>query len=62
MMNCEKNIMKFGIKSAILLKKRFDSALVYNEKYLRTKIISYEGKISTNFHANKIRKEGSIFY
>ena len=53
--------MKFGIKSAILLKKGFDSEPVYNEKYLRTKIKSYEGIISTNIHGDKIPKEGSQF-
>ena len=31
---------------------------VYNENYLRTKPKSYEGKISTNFHGDKIPKEG----
>ena len=36
--------MKLGIKSAILLKKGFDSEPVYNEKYLRTKIKFYKGK------------------
>ena len=35
------------------IKKRFDSEPVYNEKYLRTKIKSYEGKISSNFHGDK---------
>ena len=48
--------MRFGIKSAILLKKGFDSEPVYNEKYLRTKIKSYEGIISTNIHGDKIPK------
>ena len=48
--------MKFGIKSAILLKKGFDSEPVYNEKSLRTKIKSYEGIISTNIHGDKIPK------
>ena len=38
------------------MKKEFDSETVYNEKYLKTKIISYEGKISTNFHDDKILK------
>ena len=41
------------------LKKWFDSKPVYNEKYLKTKIKSYEGKINTNFHNNKIPKQGS---
>ena len=36
------------------MKKEFDSETVYNEKYLKTKIISYEGKISTNFQDDKI--------
>ena len=41
------------------LKKEFDSEPVYNEKYLKAKIKSYNGKINTNFHSNKIPKEGS---
>ena len=41
------------------VKKEFDSEPVYNEKYLRTKIKSYEGKISSNFFWDKILKEGS---
>ena len=36
------------------IKKGFDSKLVYNEKYLRTKIKLYEGK-----PIDKIPKEGS---
>ena len=52
--------MKFGIKSAILL-KRFDKKPVYNEEYLRTKIKSYEGKLGTNFHEDKMPKEGSQY-
>ena len=42
-------------------KKEFDSEPVYNEKYLKVKIKSYNGKISTNFYDNKIPKEGSQF-
>ena len=40
------------------IKKEFDSRLVYNEKYLKAKIKSYNGKISTNFHNNKIQRKG----
>ena len=40
-------------------KKIFDSEPVYNEKYLKTKIKYYEGKINTNFHNGKIPNEGS---
>ena len=44
-----------------IIKKEFDTELVYNEKYLKTKIKSYNGKINTNFYNNKIPKEGSEF-
>ena len=43
------------------LKKEFDSEPVYNEKYLKSKINSCNGEINTNFHNNKIPKEGSQF-
>ena len=52
--------MKFGKKSKIVSKK-FDSEPVYNEEYLKAKIKSYNGKINTNFHNNKVTKEGSQF-
>ena len=34
---------------------------VYNEKYLKAKTKSYNGKINTNFHNNNIQKEGSQY-
>ena len=34
---------------------------VYNEKCLKVKIKSFNGKINTNFYNNKIPKEGSQF-
>ena len=57
MMNYLKNTIWEKVKNS--LKKDFDSEPVYNEKYLKSKIKSYNGKISTNFHYNKIPKEGS---
>ena len=39
--------------------KEFNSEPVYNEKYLKAKIKSYNGKINTNFQNNKIPKEDS---
>ena len=57
MMNYLKNTIWEKVKNSI--KKEFDSEPVYNEKYLKAKIKSYNGKISTNFHDNKIPKEGS---
>ena len=43
------------------IKKEFDSEPVCNGKYLKAKMTSYNQKISTNFHNNKIPKEGSQF-
>ena len=39
------------------IKKEFDSEPACNEKYLKVKIKSYNGKINTNFHYCKIPKE-----
>ena len=41
------------------IKKEFDSEPVYKKEYLKAKKKSYNGKIKTNFHYNKISKEGS---
>ena len=41
------------------VRKEFDSEPLYNEKYLKVKVKSYNGKIITNFHNNNKRKEGS---
>ena len=43
------------------LKKELDNEPVYNEKYLKAKIKSYNEKINTNVYNNKIPKEGSQF-
>ena len=48
--------MKFEKKLRIVSKKELGSNLIYNEKYLKGKIKSYNGKINTNFHNNKIPK------
>ena len=40
------------------IEKRFNSKLVFNEKYLKTKIKSFEDKIITNFYDNGIPKDG----
>ena len=39
-----------------IIKKEFDSEAVYNDKYLKAEIKSYNGKINTNTHNNKIPK------
>ena len=43
------------------IKKEFDCKSVYNKKYLKAKINSYNGKINTSFHNNKILRDGSQF-
>ena len=48
-------------KISNIMQKGFDSEPVYNEKYLKTKIKSYDGKIKTNFYDNGVPKEGSRF-
>ena len=44
-----------------VIKKGFDSEPVYNEKYLKTEIKSYEGKLNTHFHDDNVPKEGSQY-
>ena len=51
------NEIQEKVKNSI--KKEFNSEPVYNEKYLKTKKKSFDGKIHTNFHNNKILKESS---
>ena len=51
--------MKFGKKLKTVSKENFVVEPVYNDKYLKAEIKSYNGKINTNFHDNKITKEGS---
>ena len=48
--------MKFGRRLKIVQER-----IWYNEKYLKAKINSYNGKINTNFHNNKLTREGSQF-
>ena len=48
-------------KVSKVIKKEFDSEPVYNNKYLKAKIKSYEEKINTNFHNNNVPKEGSQY-
>ena len=47
-------IIKSGLKSRDKVWKK--DIMVYNEKYLRTKIKSYKEKINTNFYDSNLRK------
>ena len=44
-------------KVSNVIKKGFDSEHVYNEKYLKTEIKSYETRVSINFHNDKMPKK-----
>ena len=43
------------------IKKEFDSESVCNEKYVKAKVKSFNERINTHFHNNKIPKEGFQF-
>ena len=45
-----KNILKYGKKIRDLIGKKFDSEPVYGDKYIKTKIKSYNNDVRTNFH------------
>ena len=46
-------------KVSMIIKKEFNCETADDEKYLKTKTNSYQGKINTNFHNDKIPKEDS---
>ena len=50
----QENIIEFGKKVDNSITKEFGSEPVYNEKYLKAKIKSCNGKINTYFHNNKV--------
>ena len=52
---------KIWVKISNSIRKRVDREPVHNEKYLKTKIKSYEGKINTNFNGEKLPKKGSQY-
>ena len=54
-----KNYNKIWKKVKKAIDTEFDSESVYNEKNLKSKIKSYNGKINTKFHNNEIAKENS---
>ena len=58
MMSYWKNIILFGIKSVLILKKEVDSKLVNNKKILNPEIKSY-GDEATDFHDKDIPKMDS---
>ena len=46
-------------KLSKFFKKEFDTELVYNDKHIKTEINLYYGKVSANFHGNKISEDSA---
>ena len=59
MKNYLKKYNEIWRKASNIIKEEFDSKPVYNRKYLKLKLKSYNGRINTNFCNNKIPKESS---
>ena len=57
MKNCWQNTIKYRAKLKYYKKKEIDSEPVFENKYLRTKIKSYKGKVITNFNAKVLKEE-----
>ena len=62
MMNYLKKYNKIWKKVKNTINKEFGSDLVYNKKYLKAKIKSFNIKISTNFHNNEYQKNILIVF
>ena len=52
MMTYQKNIILFGIKSALICKKEFDSETVHNKEFLKTKIKSHGDEVIDFYEKN----------
>ena len=55
MINYWKNLILFGINSALILKKKFDSKPAYNKTFFKNKIKSYDDEV-TDFYDKEIPK------
>ena len=55
-------LLKKRVWDKVSVNKELDSVPIYNEKYLRTKISFYEGKINTIFHNDIMPKEVVIVF
>ena len=58
MINYWKNLILFGINSALILKKKFDSKPAYNKTFFKNKIKSYDDEV-TDFYDKEIPKVSS---
>ena len=56
-----KRYSEIWTKIKSLIKKEFNSELVYNDKYIKTKIKIYNDRVYTNFQHNKIPKDNEYY-
>ena len=56
MKNCWQNTIKYRAKLKYK-KKEINNEPVFENKYLRTKIKSYKGKVITNFNTKVLKEE-----
>ena len=62
MKNYWQNTIKYRAKLKYYKKKEIDSEPVFENKYLRTKIKSYKGKVITNFNTKVLKEESESIY
>ena len=55
------NTAKSGEKNRKLLSVEFDSQPVYDEKYIKTRVTTFEDKVITKLTDNKILKENTHY-
>ena len=58
----ENFLEKYNEINSNIIKKKFESKHLYNEKSVKTKTKSYNGKVITIFHDDKTPKEGFILF
>ena len=56
-----KKYLEIWNKIKSFIEKEFDSEPVYNDKYIKSKIIIYNNLVYTNFHHNKAPKDNEYF-
>lgn len=53
--------MTFGIRLKELTSRKLRSKPIYDYKYVKTKVRSFNGVVHTNFRSEKIPKESTIY-
>ena len=59
---CIQNTLKFGKKIKYILNVNFKSQPIYDDKYIKTKVKTFNNLINTLFSGDKIPKEGIHYF